>query len=577
MHWLRLAVPLVFALAVAVWFSWRKGQEADRFVPRPPGTLTFNKDIAPILHRHCAGCHRPGEAGPFNLITYDDAKRRAELMVKVTQSRYMPPWLPEKGEFEFADARRLTADQIGVLKQWFGEGAIEGRPEDRPKPPEWTPGWQLGPPDLVVTLPAPYTLPADGRDVYRNFVLPVPLAEARFVRALEFRASTKVIHHGFIRVDRTRQSRRLDAEDAEPGFPGMTAPASVESPGGQFMTWQPGRGPIAMQEGLAWTLPPHCDLVLQLHLQPSGKPEPVQPSVGIYFTAQPPTNTPSKIALSSYAIDIPAGAKDYAVEDSYELPVDADLLAVLPHTHYLAKDIQGFALLPGGKRKELLHIKEWDFNWQTDYRYARPVFLPKGTRLATRIGFDNSAENPRNPHQPPRRVTYGVQSSDEMAELWFQLLPRTTNDAVKLMHDYQRKLVDDVIAFNDYRLRLDTNDARAHNELGKARIAQGRRDEALAHFRTALELKPDFDEAHYNLGVFALSQNNLGVARRAFAETVRLNPDHFKAHNNLGLLCLRAGEWQQAETHFRAVLRINPGDPMATENLTLLQRNRRVP
>ena len=180
---------------------------------------------------------------------------------------------------------------------------------------------------------------------------------------------------------------------------------------------------------LSWELRPNTDLVLQLHLHPSGKPEQVQPSVGFYFTGEPPTNTPFRLNLNPLTLDIPAGASDYSVEDNYRLPVDVELLGVLPHAHYLAKRMEGYAVLPDGSRHDLLLIKDWDFNWQGDYRYAHPVHLPKGTTLAMRFAYDNSSKNVRNPNHPPRRVRYGLQTTDEMAELWFQVLPRNLQHA----------------------------------------------------------------------------------------------------------------------------------------------------
>jgi hypothetical protein len=333
---------------------------------------------------------------------------------------------------------------LGLIQQWVADGAPEGDTADLPAVPLWTDGWQLGPPDLVVTMPETYTLPADGKDIYRNFVIPVASSKDRHVRALEFRADTKAIHHAFLRLDRSYQCRKMDAQDKEPGFGGMETPIGAEDMGGHFMSWQPGRGPTRIPEGLAFTLPAGADLVLQFHMQPTGKPEPIRPSIGFYFTDQAATNKPMKLSLSSFAIDIPANSSNFAIEDSYLLPVDVDLLAVLPHTHYLGKRLEGYAILPDGARQDLLLIKDWDFNWQSDYRFVHPVALPKGTRLAMRYIFDNTTNNVRNPNHPPIRVKYGLQSTDEMGELWFQVLTRNKNDFVKLEDDLTRRGLDDV-------------------------------------------------------------------------------------------------------------------------------------
>src|SRR6185503_19927367 len=279
-------------------------------------------------------------------------------------------------------------------------------------------------------------------------------------------------HHAFIKVDRSPQSRRLDARDAEPGYPGMNTPA--EMPGGHFLGWQPGRLPMLLPEGLSWRLDPNNDLVLQMHLNPSGKPEPLQPTVGLYFTDRSPTNICFKMSLLSFVVDIPAGATDYVVQDSYVLPVDVQLLGVLPHAHYLAKEMKGWATLPDGTRREMLFIRQWDFNWQGDYRYARPVQLPKGTTLSMRFTYDNSTNNMRNPNHPPRPVAYGAQSTDEMAELWFQLLPRNSQDLAVLSRDYEAKLARNFLDSDLYTLRKNPNDAKAHTGLGMMLMNQNK-------------------------------------------------------------------------------------------------------
>jgi hypothetical protein len=542
------------------------------YVARPRGTVTFNKDIAPILYSQCAACHRPGESAPFNLITVDDARKRARQIVKVTEDRFMPPFLPEPGLLRLSNERRLTADQIGVIRQWAEEGAVEGAAADLPSPPHWAEGWQLGPPDLVVTMPESYLLGADGPDVYRNFVVPVTLAERRFIRAVEFRPGTRGLHHVFIQVDRTRTSRQMDEQDAGPGFNGMDNPITAESPSGHFLGWQPGRGPTEMPQGLPWVLDPGTDLVLQIHMQPSGKPEEVQPSIGLYFTSGAPTNTPFKLALSSYAIDIPPGATDYIVEDHFDLPVDVQLLAVLPHAHFLGKRLEGFATFPDGARLLLLRIDRWDFNWQSDYRYANPVVLPRGTRLSMRYSYDNSEGNPRNPNQPPIRVQYGLQSTDEMGEFWLQLITRTPADLDRLRASYALRVAEDSIQFSQLVLKKDPTNARAHNNLGKAMIALGRPQDGLQHFQIAARLKPDFDEARYHLGVMANMAGKTVEAEQEFVAAIKANPSHFKARNNLGLIYLEQRRFAAAKEQFKLVLQLNAEDSLARNNLELLRR-----
>ena len=474
----------------------------------------------------------------------------------------MPPWLPEPGFGEFAGERRLTLDEIGLIEQWVREGGQEGRPEDLKPAPIWAEGWQLGRPDLVVQIPEPYTLAAEGRDVYRNFVVKVPLTEPRYIAGAELQpGNPKIVHHAFIQVDPTARSRRLDEADPEPGFAGMQTPAQM--PGGQFLTWQPGKVASRAPKGLAWRLAPGDDLVLQMHLRPSGKPEKLQSSVGLYFTSEPPTNTCFKISLCSFAIDIPPGARNYEVSDSYVLPIDLDVLRVLPHAHYLCREMQGYATLPDGTRQWLLFIKQWDFNWQGDYQFATPVFLPKGTTLYMRYTYDNSTNNAQNPNQPPKRVSYGAQSSDEMGELWFQALAHQTNELPAFQADFNAKLQRNFFAADARQVEVNPTDAGAHVRLGMALLGLGRAREAREHFETAARLDPSLDKPHYFLGLMLRQEKQTQAARAEFETALRLSPSNFDAHGNLGLLCAEQGDIAGAEAHFREALRLNPDDQRA--------------
>lgn len=557
-----------------MWFraknAHRTGQEVE-YRRRPAGTLTFNKDIAPIVYRQCSGCHRPGQSAPFSLLTYADVSKRAKQIVDETSRGYMPPWLPSAGYGAFLNERRLSGEELGLLRQWMEEGAQEGRTEDLPRSPSFPEGWRLGKPDLVVRMPEPYFLAAEGRDVYRNFVIPVPLDDFRYVEAVEFRpGDTKAIHHTFIRVDTTGQTRLLDAQDPEPGIPGMDMPPSARIPDGQFLSWQPGKVPAKGLPGMAWKLEARTDVILQVHMQTTGKAETIQPSLGFYFTEQAPTRTPFKIGLRSLDIDIPAGATNATFENSYVLPVDVDVLSLLPHAHYLGRDLQGFAILPDGTRRWLMRIKEWDFNWQGDYQYAEPVFLPKGTRVAMRFSYDNSTNNVRNPAHPPRRVRYGLQTTDEMGELWLQVLPREPRDRAVLTRDYQPVELQEVLAFNRYRLGLNPEDARAHCQKAQAHLALGQTPEAFEHLLAAAKYAPNYDEPHYFLGLLYRSKDELSRAKEQFEATIRINPHHYKAHGNLGLMALQQGDTVQAEQHLKSALDSNPRDVLALDALGLV-------
>src|ERR1051326_1067237 len=278
--------------------------------PRHPVDLpTFTRDIAPIIFQNCSSCHRPGQSAPFSLLNCADVKKHMKKIAEVTARRYMPPWLPEPGYGDFAGLLRLSADQIRLIQQWTSQGGVEGEPNELPPLPKWSEDWLLGEPDLIVTMPLSYTLPAEGKDVYRNFVIPTSLATRRYVKAVEFRpGNPKIVHHAFLYIDRTRQSRRLDGKDGAPGFPGMKTPDGVQMPEGHFLVWQPGKLPSPEPEGLSGALKKVSAWFLQMPLRPSGKPEPIQSRVGFYFTDTPPTSTCFKLALASLTIDLPPGS-----------------------------------------------------------------------------------------------------------------------------------------------------------------------------------------------------------------------------------------------------------------------------
>lgn len=552
---------LLFTALVWVHFS---GLVHKTRAEDPP---TFHRDVAPILFRHCADCHRPGEAAPFPLLSYADAQKHARDIVDVTARRYMPPWLPAATGDAWVGERRLSEEEIRILGNWLEKGTPEGNPADSPQPPTWSNGWTLGPPDLVVRMPLTYVVPAGGQDVYRNFVIPLPTSRKHYVSAWQFRPHSRAVHHAFLRLDRSGEGRRRDDQDNDPGFSGMDTPIGIESPSGHFASWQPGAGVRRIPLGLSWSLEPGTDLVVQMHLQPLGRPEPLQAEIGFYFTDQAPTNQPIKVALVNTAIDLAPGARNVHYGDEFTLPAEADLLAILPHTHYLARSIEVDALLPEGRARTLLQIPNWDFNWQGDYAFRNPVRLPAGTQVRMRITFDNSTNNPHNPHVPPRRVEYGPNTVDEMAEVWLQLLPTSTADRGLWNKVAVERGLRDALSANQSRLRRNPGDNAARVNVGRIHLAGRRYDEALRWFRDAANADSKNDEAFYYLGLIHRVRGEKRKAMEAFEHLLSLNPNHAKAHGNLGLLQLEAGKVEQARIHFQDALRLNPNDAIALSSL----------
>ena len=529
--------------------------------------VTFSKDIAPILFDQCATCHRPGGGAPFSLLTYDDARRRATLIGRVTARRYMPPWKAEPGFGNFAGERRLADAQLALIQQWVKGGSPEGDRRDLPVTPKWPGEWRLGTPDLVVTMPEPYQLNADGLDVFRTFVVRIPIAAGRFVKAFEFHPGTPAaVHHASIKIDRTRSSRQLDDEEPGPGYEGGGG-RNAAFPDGHFLAWTQGQLPYWLPEGMAWRLEPDSDLVVELHMMPTGKPETVQASVGLFFTDQAPSRMSYIVRLGSQTIDIPAGQSAYSVKDRFVLPVDVDVLGVQPHAHYLAKEIKAFARLPDGSTTWLLQIKDWDFKWQDVYRYREPVTLPKGTTLSMQYVYDNSSANIRNPNRPPKRVTFGQTTSSEMGNLWIQVSPRHAEDLEALDRDHTPKVLREDIAGYEKMLEEIPRDPRLHADLAFLYLSAERVADAITHLEEAVRLAPDSSSPHYALGTLLLSQKRFDDAKTHFKAAIRLKPDFSEAYNNLGVMSYAQGNLDAAIANYAAALRLEPGNAQARYNL----------
>jgi hypothetical protein len=402
---------------------------------------TYNKDVAPILIENCAICHRPGEVAPFPLLTYADTAKRAKLIATVTEKRYMPPWKAEHGYGEFANERRLTDRQIATLRAWAEAGAPEGNAADKPKPPVFADGWLGGKPDKILTMPTKYALAADGPDQFQCFVLPMGLDRAAFIGGLEFRPDNRrVVHHALVFLDPNNAARRLASADGS--YPCFGGP---KFQGALIGGWAPGSVPLADAEPGLRPIPKGSDLVVQIHYHPSGKPEMDQSTLGIRLSDRPGTQGRMAVLLGSRRIDIAPNDSHYVVKSSLELPRDVELSAIAPHAHYLCKDMKVNARLPDGTVKPLIWIKDWDFNWQGSYRYAKPVSLPKGTRLELEYTYDNSDANPRNPSHPPVRVRFGEQTTDEMA-LAFLTVNLPPSQVEAFQQEMQSAYVESILA-----------------------------------------------------------------------------------------------------------------------------------
>jgi Flp pilus assembly protein TadD len=534
---------------------------------------------------------------------YADAKKHARQIAELTRRRVMPPWLPEPQELKFADEMRLSEAEIDLISRWAEQGEVEGNPSDLPAQPKFVEGWRLGKPDLILTASKPYTLSPQGRDTYWNFIFPVPIYETKWVKAVEIHPGDKrYVHHANILVDRAGASRTREREPGA-GFGGMEIriESQVFDPDSHLLFWKPGTVPYVELQGMELRLDKGTDLILNTHLQPSGKPEVIQPSIGLYFSSSPATKLPMLLQLENdVKLDIPAGEENFQVTDDFTLPVDVDLMAIYPHAHYLAKDIQAFATLPDGRKETLIHIPRWNLNWQAVYRYAEPVRLPKGTTVSLRYGYDNSEQNPLNPNHPPVRVRSGNRSSDEMCHLWLQVLPVNFDSAkgdprmalqeALARHNVEKNPTDFEAHYNlgsmlqakddlegairEYlqAVNLHPDDAAANNALGAVLIAEGNPARGAGFLRKAIENRSDYFDAHYNLAFALAGQNNFAGAASEFEVALHLRPDDAGAEANLGVALAQLGRFLEAKTHLERALKIDPEQPVAKENLAALNR-----
>lgn len=412
---MRRALLAVVLLAAACQ-STAERAVAPTAGPRP-APVTFSNQVVRLFQQHCQTCHRPGEVAPFSLLAYRDAYARRDDIVDVVRSRYMPPWKAVPGHGEFVDVRRLSDTEMELIARWVADGAPEGDARDLPAPRKFPSGWTLGTPSTVVAMEAPYTVPARTRDVYRCFTVPLRLpGDARFIRASEvLPGNRKIVHHVLTFLDVTGRSVELDAAEPGPGYTCFGGPG-FDSAGG-LGGWAPGYPGIEIPSGVAWGIPPRARLVLQVHYNNAGDtPETDLTRVGLHFTSGPFDRRLHGLLASAWGFSIPAGVPRTAVKAMTRVQEDVEAFAVHAHMHLLGREITVTARLPNGRVEPLLRIDDWDFDWQLLYHFKRPVALPAGTLVEAECVYDNSAANLRNPSKPPREVTSGFETTDEMCQ-----------------------------------------------------------------------------------------------------------------------------------------------------------------
>ncbi len=429
--------------------------------PAPPPSAfdsapTWARDVAPIVYRNCVECHRPGQVAPFSLLSYETAAKRAKFMAKAVKARYMPPWLPDGPTHAFLDERQLTDVEIDTIVRWAEAGAPAGDLATAPTPPPApAEGWRLGRPDLVVKMKQPFAVPSGPADTFRVFPVSFSLAEvakevlarARIpesdvlgVAAIEVHpGNLRTFHHAALWVDTSGVARQKETAAGGNGYesfgtPGFPAAVSLG-------IRVPGMTPRFLPPGIAASVMPlQGDIAFHIHYRATGKPETDQSEVGIYFMREPVKRVMDTLPLRSFKLDIPAGEPAFVVEDTLEIPADCILMNILPHMHYVAREVHVSAINPDGSTRALLDVSRWNFKWQDRYVYREPILLPKGAKIHARWVFDNSAANRSNPFSPPRPVQFGPDATDEMCAVDLGIVALNLEDSPLFAAALEKKI-----------------------------------------------------------------------------------------------------------------------------------------
>lgn len=415
---------------------------------------TYSKDVAPILFKHCASCHRPKDIAPFSVLDYKSARPWAKAIRLSVASRRMPPWFADPRYGHFSNDARLSEAEIAAVKAWVDAGAPEGDPALLPPPPKLIDGWQVGQPDLVIDIGEDYEV-TPGEDAYEHFTVETNLKEGIWVRAAEFRPGNRqVVHHAHVlivqndpakmaaastknmpslsefmeregKLSRIRQDAPVVNDACAADIPNLPFLTGFQE--GAFASFLPGRPPDVFPEGTAKWVPPGAKLEFVIHyanIREKGQRD--RSSIGLYLAPGPPKRVLRRMDLRNFFMQIPAGAPNHEVRRCYTFEKDKLLLSFTPHFHYRGKDVRYEVVRPDGTRETLLYVPNYDFNWQLVYRLAKPVRIEKGSRMIVTVHYDNSPNNKGNP-DPTKTLRWGDRSEEEMMTSWIEYLEADAN------------------------------------------------------------------------------------------------------------------------------------------------------
>jgi len=392
------------------------------------GTVTFHKDVEPVLQKHCQTCHRPGEVGPMPLLTYAQVRPWAKSIKQAVTTGKMPPWGAAKGTpHAFGNDPRLSAEELQILRAWADGGAPEGDLKDAPKPKEWTEGWDMGEPDVVFQPGKPYKIPAKGTVEYTYYIVPNAFKEDTWVKGVEIRPQARSVVHHVIAYVRTPKSSWLKGYEPHTYFVPERR-AREERPREEkahewrefLVGYAPGYRSSVWQDGRAKFVPAGSDLVYEIHFTTNGTEFEDASRVGVKFAKEPPAERVMTNAVMNSRLTIPPGADNHKEEAAIEMLQPARLVALNPHMHLRGKAFEYRLTYPDGRKETILSVPKYDFNWQLNYEFSKPLDLPKGTKIECTAWWDNSPNNPYNP-DPKAEVKWGDQSWDEMMAGFFEM------------------------------------------------------------------------------------------------------------------------------------------------------------
>ena len=366
--------------------------------------VTYTKDVASILQQRCQACHRPDQAAPFALLSYDDARKHARMLKEVTVQRRMPPWHADPRHGQFSNDRRLSDKEIETLAAWVDAGMPKGDDKDLPKPVEWVQGWRMGKPDLVLEMPREFEVPADGVVPYKHFTIDPGFQDDVWVDKAEARpgpGASGVVHHVVVYILK----------------PGQKQPFDNQGNMNILVGWAPGDLGLICPPDTGLRVPKGSKLMFEMHYTPNGTAVKDRSSIGIIVHKKPPKHELLMNSFMNESIVIPPREPHFRAEATMRWPADVRLLSLVPHMHWRGKDYFYELIYPDGRKQTLLSVPRWDFNWQNVYLFAEPIKVPKGTRLHAVAHWDNSRNNPYNP-DPNAEVRFGLQTWEEMMVGW---------------------------------------------------------------------------------------------------------------------------------------------------------------